>query len=245
MASFSFKDDFLPDTFGVKDKDGNGLYGTMPKNDENEIFERSCELGGNAYSFVCSLSDNFDLQKSLLTLSFEITRTMTRPEHMRKSYVKLFSSYSLLCEIIKNEISENAITNPPDESDMKSCAHISEKGFIACFATIFSFLLQGSADTSLSFVDNKIGFKVSVRSKAPIESIPQFALDFCCDVARASGFSLNLRKDGDEIEIFSIIEKAVITYVNISAVTHSEVGEVFGVIELMTLLQKMHAKRKD
>ena len=241
MASFNFKDDFSPLTLGVKGESAKEQYGTMPTRD-TAVFEREYELGESKYSFVCSLEGDDELQKSLFTLSCEIMNTMTKDAYMPKSFVKMSDAYSLLGEIIKNEIYENAEIDAIDTSDSVSRVYICEKGFLTCFSTLYMFLCAQSKSASIGIEDDRRGYRISIKADANCK-IPSFALDFCRDVAKASGFAIDMTRDGETLEVYSYVSRASVTYVDMSAFTHVELGEVYSVIELMARLQSANSER--
>ncbi len=242
MASFNFKDDFSPATLGVRAESTKEQYGSMPTNSKSVVFEREYELGESKYSFVCSFEGDYELQKSLFTLSCEIMRTMTKESYMPKSFIKMSDAYSLLGEIIKNEIYENAKIGTLDMRDTVSRVYICEKGFLTCFSTLYLFLCAQSKCTSIGIEDDRRGYRISIKTDANCK-IPKFALAFCSDVAKASGFAIELAQDGATLEIYSYISRASVTLVDLSAFTPYEIGEVYSVIELMARLQNANVER--
>lgn len=195
MADFSTLYDIVPKSLFVTDGDGNLVYGTRP-GDKLVTSEYKITLCDREYTVNYGFLPENKEYSERFPLIFETLVSLTR-NGLTKSYRKFSYLYTFLCSIMKSEVSSSIICETADRDDVLGTAFVSEKGLLTAFAIITHYLSKNASVPSFSYKNNMESLEISLFSEGAKREIPVFLCDYCREIAKNGGFSLEFGyKDG-------------------------------------------------
>lgn len=192
MANLHNLYDTLSKTLHVLDGEGRCVYGKMPEGDSLTVSENKITLFDREYSVNYVFSDENKEYADKFPVIFETVVSLLKKDaaktHRQFSYL-----YTFLCSVLKTEVSDSIICEKADGNDVLGTAFVGERGFIAAFALLTHYLAKNESVPSFSYKNNIESLDVSLVCENVKEEIPLFLQDYCRELARNSGFSLELK----------------------------------------------------
>jgi hypothetical protein len=196
MADFNTIYDIIPKSLFVTDGKGDLVYGTRPCDVRLATSEYKITLCDKEYTINYGFLPENKEYIERFPLIFETLVSLARND-LTKTYRKFSYLYTFLCSIMKNEVSDTIKCESVGGDDVLGTAFISEKGLITVFAIITYYLSKNVSVPSFSYKNNIESLEISIFSEDAKKEIPVLLCDYCREIAKNGGFSLEFSyKDG-------------------------------------------------
>ncbi len=210
--------DVVPKAIYVLDKNGELVYGKKPKEtDKFIISENKLELCGREYRINYLFSAEGQKEAKHFSSILEMLVSLIDKENViRKEHIFAYL-YTFLCSIIKNEISNKIIFAEADREKAVGSVCVGSRGYVAVFSIFAHYLCKNSFEPTISYKKELDGFYTIITANNGNAEIPQFIMDYCVEIARASGFSIELERESSRLAVKAKMETVCTTSVVFSS----------------------------
>ena len=205
MSKFPTLYDVLSQTVYVLDCNGECVYGNKPKEDSSIISENKIVLMGREYSVNYVFTKENAEYADKFPIIFEAVVSLLKKDAV-KTYRQFSYLYAFLCSVLKREVSDSIICERADMTDVLGTACVGERGLLAAFALLTHYLSKRESVPSFSYKNNMESLDIFLVCNDAKEEIPQFLQDYCKELAKNSGFSLDFGYENQKITITAHIQ---------------------------------------
>ena len=218
MKQFNSIYDILPKNFCVTDKGSNVVYGKELKDGFASTFESTLVLSENEYTIKYFFPEKTKELAEHFSAIFDVLLSLIKNENPKTNRIFAYI-YTFLRSIIESEITSGAKFTPLVLDDDAGATNISEKGFVATFGIITHYIGKNGQTPCFSYSKDYQCFKVFLDCEDKRCNIPKFLQDYCSELAKRSGFSIEFSDKQDQPMLTATLVRACSTCIIIEEAT--------------------------